>query len=1041
MLNRIIRFALAQRLFILSTAAVLLVYGLLIVPRLDVDIFPDLNRPVVTIFAEAPGLAPEEVETLVTLPLETLVNGAANVQRVRSASTAGLALVFVEFDWESDIYLDRQIVAERLQLAEGQLPSGVIPTMGPISSLMGEIMLVGIVSSSGRSPLELRDLADWTLRPRLLSIPGVAQVTAIGGSVGQYQVLVQPDRLLQYGLSLTDVEEAVAAANLNTSGGYLVTEDREHLVRNLGNVTSAADLERAVVATRHAVPVTLKDIARVTLGPQVKRGDAGVNAKAGVILSVQKQPGADTLALTEALDRAFDGLAATLPPDIQVDRTLFRQSSFISSAIGNVRIALRDGAIIVAIVLFLFLLNVRTTVITLTAIPLSFCVTAILMYWFGLSVNTMTLGGLAIAVGEVVDDAIVDMENVFRRMRENRLSATPRPVLQVVFEASSEVRNSIVFATIIVVLAFLPLFFLSGIEGRMFSSLGVAYIVSILASLVVSLTLTPVLCSYLFSSSRAIRAERDTALVRWLKRQDTRVVLVGLRHSGTVLVGALICFLVAVSLFFVMGREFLPPFAEGTLTVNVSARPGISLDASNALGRAAEVALLSVPEVTSTGRRTGRAELDDHAEGVHSSEIDVVLGPSERSRDEILQSVRDSLKSLQGVTLNVGQPISHRLDHILSGVQAQVAIKLFGPDLTRLRATATLIQDAIGEVPGVVDVAVEQQTLIPQIQIRIDRAAAARYGLQVGPTNALLETALNGRVVSQAVGESRRIDLVVRLDEPFRNSVAALRGLLVDGPNDVKVPLAAIAEIASSSGPNQILRENAQRRIVVQCNVAERDLGSVVTDIQQAVAAAVTLEPGYFIEYGGQFESQQQATRLIGLLSILSVAMIFAALYGHFRSTRLALQVMASIPLAIIGGVIAIFASGGTLSVASLVGFITVAGISARNSIMMLSHYLHLMAHEGESFDREMIIRGSLERLVPVLMTGLTTGLAMLPLALGGGVPGSEILQPVAVVILGGLVTVTILDQLLTPALFYTFGCPPAMRQHAELAPPTVAAD
>ena len=525
MLNRIIRFALAQRLFILSTAAVLLVYGLLIVPRLDVDIFPDLNRPVVTIFAEAPGLAPEEVETLVTLPLETLVNGAANVQRVRSASTAGLALVFVEFDWESDIYLDRQIVAERLQLAEGQLPSGVIPTMGPISSLMGEIMLVGIVSSSGRSPLELRDLADWTLRPRLLSIPGVAQVTAIGGSVGQYQVLVQPDRLLQYGLSLTDVEEAVAAANLNTSGGYLVTEDREHLVRNLGNVTSAADLERAVVATRHGVPVTLKDVARVTLGPQVKRGDAGVNAKAGVILSVQKQPGADTLALTEELDRAFDGLAATLPPDIQVDRTLFRQSSFISSAIGNVRIALRDGAIIVAIVLFLFLLNVRTTVITLTAIPLSFCVTAILMYWFGLSVNTMTLGGLAIAVGEVVDDAIVDMENVFRRMRENRLSATPRPVLQVVFEASSEVRNSIVFATIIVVLAFLPLFFLSGIEGRMFSSLGVAYIVSILASLVVSLTLTPVLCSYLFSSSRAIRAERDTALVRWLKRQDTRVVL------------------------------------------------------------------------------------------------------------------------------------------------------------------------------------------------------------------------------------------------------------------------------------------------------------------------------------------------------------------------------------------------------------------------------------------------------------------------------------------------------------------------------------
>jgi len=1041
MLNRIIRFALAHRLLIVSVSAVILVYGLLLVPRLDVDIFPDLNRPVVTIFAEAPGLAPEEVETRVTLPLETLVNGAANVRRVRSVSSAGLALVFVEFDWDTDVYLDRQIVAERLQLAAGQLPAGVVPTMGPISSLMGEIMLVGVISSSGRSPLELRSLADWTLRPRLLSIPGVAQVTAIGGSVGQYQVLVQSDRLLRYDLSLTDVEQAVAAANLNTTGGYLVTPDREHLVRNLGTVEGAADLEQAVVTTRNGVPVTLKDVARVTLGPQVKRGDAGVNGKAAVILSVQKQPGADTGALTAELDRAFDSLAAALPPDIQIDRSLFRQATFISSAIGNVRTALRDGSIIVAIVLFLFLLSVRTTAITLTAIPLSFCVTAILMYWFGLSVNTMTLGGLAIAVGEVVDDAIVDVENVFRRLRENRLSAAPRPILQIVYEASSEVRNSIVFATVIVVLAFLPLFFLGGIEGRMFSSLGVAYIVSILASLAVSLTLTPVLCSYLFSGTRAIRAEADTPLVRWLKRQDRKIILVGLRYSGAVLIGALVCFLIAASLFLLMGREFLPPFTEGTLTVNVSAPPGISLEASNAIGRAAELSLLSVPEVTSTGRRTGRAELDDHAEGVHSSEIDVVLGPSERSREEILQAVRGSLGSLQGVTLNVGQPISHRLDHILSGVQAQVAIKLFGPDLARLRATAGQIDEAIRQVPGVVDVAVEQQTLVPQIQIRIDRAAAARYGLQVAPTNELLETALNGRVVSQAIDESKRIDLVVRLDEPFRNDIEALRGLLVDGRQGAKVPLAMIADISSTTGPNQILRENAQRRIVVQCNIAGRDLGSVIADIQQAVGAAVNLEPGYFIEYGGQFESQQQATRLIGVLSILSITLIFGALYSHFGSTRLALQVMATIPLAIIGGVIAIFASGGTLSVASLVGFITVAGISARNSIMMLSHYLHLMAYEGESFDKTMIVRGSLERLVPVLMTGLATGLALIPLALGGGVPGSEILQPVAMVILGGLVSVTILDQLVTPALFYTFGCPPALREPAAAAPVSIAVD
>jgi CzcA family heavy metal efflux pump len=1024
MLDRVIRFSLGNRPLVVSLSALILVYGVLVFPRLDVDIFPDLNRPVVTIFAEAPGLAPEEVESLVTLPLETLVNGATNVQRVRSTTSAGLALLYVEFDWNTDVYVDRQIVAERLQLAAGHLPDHVVPTIGPISSLMGEIMLVGLVSSSGRSPLDLRTFADWTIRPRLLSVPGVTQVTAIGGGVAQYQVLVRADRLQQLGLSFKEVEEAVAAANLNTTGGYLIASGREYLVRNLGNVGTVADLEQAVVTTRHGVPVTLKDVARVTMGPQVKRGDAGVNGKPGVILSIQKQPGANTTALTAQLDRAFDALAASLPSDIQVDRTLFRQASFIESAIANVRTALRDSTLIVAVVLFLFLLNVRTTAVTLTAIPLSFVTSGIVMYLLGLSVNTMTLGGLAIAVGEVVDDAIVDVENVFRRLRENRLSTAPRPVLEVVFAASSEVRNSIVFATVVVVLAFLPLFFLGGIEGRMFSSLGIAYIVSVLASLVVSLTLTPVLCSYLFAASRAMRSDADSRLVRWLKQVDVHLIRFGLRHAGTVVVVALLCFLVAVSLFLAMGREFLPPFAEGTLTVNVRAQPGISLEASNAIGQTAERALLALPDVASTGRRTGRAELDDHAEGVHNSEIDVVLAPSRRTREAILGAVREGLASLQGVTLNVGQPISHRLDHILSGIQAQVAIKVFGPDLDRLRSTAGAIEQAIRGVSGVVDVATEPQTLIPQIQIHIDRTAAARYGLQVGPTNQLLESALNGRVVSQAVDETKRIDLVVRLDEPFRNDAAALQRLLIDGPQGTKVPLSSIARVTTAAGPNQILRENALRRIVVQCNTAGRDLGSVIADIQRAVGQSVELPPGYFIEYGGQFESQQQATRLIGWLSLVSILLIFGALYGHFRSVRLALQVMATIPLAIIGGVIAIFMSGGTLSVASLVGFITVAGIGARNSIMMLSHYLHLMAHEGEAFDRTMIERGSLERLVPVLMTGLTTGLAMLPLAFAGGVPGSEILQPVAIVILGGLASVTLLDQLVTPALFYHFGCP-----------------
>jgi CzcA family heavy metal efflux pump len=1034
MLNRIIRFSLANRLLVVSLSALVIVYGLLLVPRLGVDIFPDLNRPVVTIFAEAPGLAPEEVESLVTLPLETLVNGAPNVQRVRSVSSIGLALVFVEFDWNTDIYLDRQIVSERLQLAAGQLPEGVVPTMGPISSLMGEIMLVGLTSRDGStSPIELRTLADWTIRPRLLGIPGVAQVTAIGGGVAQYQVLVDPNQLLQYGLSLGDVEQAVAGSNRNSTGGYLIDGPREFLVRNLGRVQTASDIQQTVIATRTGVPVTVGDIGRVVVGPQVKRGDAGVNGGPGVILSVQKQPGADTLALTDALDRAFQELGGALPAGVEINRNIFRQGDFIGAAIGNVEEALRDGGIIVAVVLVLFLLNLRTTFITLTAIPLSFLVTAIVMYWAGISVNTMTLGGLAIAIGELVDDAIVDVENVFRRLRENRHAEHPRPVLQVVYEASSEVRNSIVFATIIVVLAFFPLFFLSGIEGRMFAPLGVAYIVSVLASLVVSLTLTPVLCSYLLGAKARLRQE-DSPFVRWLKRQDTRLIRLGLRHPWGVIAGALVCFVIALAVFPLMGREFLPPFTEGTITVNVIAEPGISLDASNALGARAERMILSIPGVASTGRRTGRAELDEHAEGVHYSEIDVVIGQTGGHREQVMSAIRERLSTLQSVELNIGQPISHRLDHILSGIQAQIAIKLFGSDLEELRSKAREIQQAIQQVPGVVDVAVEKQTRIPQVQVRLNRAAAARYGLQVGQTNEILETALNGRVVSQAIDEAKRLDLLVRLDDPFRNDLEAFRRLLIDGPDGSKVPLALVADVSIADGPNQILRENAQRRIVVQCNTAGRDLGSVIADVRQVLGNRVSFEPGYFLVYGGQFESQQEATRLIALLSFISIGLMFAVLYGHFRSTRLTLQIMANIPFATIGGVIAIFLSGGTLSVASLVGFITLAGISARNGIMMISHYLHLMKYEGEAFDERMIVRGSLERLVPVLMTALTTGLAMLPFALAGGEPGKEILQPVAVVILGGLLSATLLDQFVTPALFYKFGRPAAVAHQRRTA-------
>jgi CzcA family heavy metal efflux pump len=1030
MLNRIIRFSLEHRLLVLGTAAFLLVYGTYVVlTQLAVDIFPDLNRPTVTVFTEAPGLAPEEVEVQVTLPLEYALNGATDVERIRSQSGVGLSLLFVEFSWDSDIYRDRQIVAEKLELARSRLPAGLTPILGPISSIMGEILLVAVHAEDSRaSAMEIRTLADWVIRPRLLAVPGVSQVTVIGGDVRQYQILASTDRLRQYGVTLHELEAAVANSNQNTSGGFLVSPNREFMIRNVGRTASLEEIGETVVAYRNEQPIYVRDVARLQFGPPVARGSAGLNGSPAVILSVYKQPNAGTIPLTRSVEEALASLRGSLPAGVMLDAQVFRQSDFIERAIDNVKEGLWLGGILVGLVLFLFIWNFRTTLISITAIPMSFLITFLFMRLFDLSINTMTLGGLAVAIGDVIDDAIVDVENVYRRLKENKERGEPKPALQVVFEASSEIRNSIVYATLIIILVFTPLFFLSGVEGRMFAPLGVAFIVSLLASLLVSLTLTPVMSYYLLPRAGFMDEPGDAFLVRWLKEQQTRLLGFTLPNAWEVLVVAAFLVFFAVAFIFPMGREFLPPFNEGTLTVNVLAEPGISLPESDEIGRLAERKILEVPGVRSTGRRTGRAELDEHAEGVYYTEIEVNLDPGAggaAAKDAIIAAIRDKLSILPGVAVNIGQPISHRLEHMQSGVRAQIAVKLFGPDLAVLREKAAELESVMKTVPGMVDVSVEPQSLVPEVVVEVDRRRAAAYGLQVAEVNQVLETALQGRTASQVLDGQRVYDVVVRLDESYRNDLQAIGDVLIDTPGGGKIPARQIASISVRNTPNQIWRENAQRRIAVQANVAGRDLRSAVTELSERVAAQVSLPSGYFIVYGGQFEFEQDATRLILILSIFAALGVFLLLYGHFRFARVALQVMANIPLALVGGVIAVyFMSDGILSVASLIGFISVGGIATRNGIMMVSHYIHLVRYEGEGFDEKMITRGTLERLRPVLMTALTAILGVLPLVFARGEAGKELLQPIATVIAGGLVVSTLLDWAVTPALFHKFGKP-----------------
>jgi len=1063
MLNKLIQFSLRNRLFVVASAALVMVYGVFTLINLPVDVLPDLNRPRVTIFLEANGMAPEEIEAQVTLPVETSLNGAPGVEVVRSVASPGLGLVFVEFEWSTDVYRARQLTAEKLQTV--LLPNKIVPVMAPISSVMGQFMMIAVTADT-TSAADIRTLSDFTIRRRLMSIKGVSQVVPIGGEKLQYQVLISPEKMRQFNISINEIDDALQLTNINTTGGFV--DDRkgtEVLIRNIARANTLEDLSNTVVTEKGNAPVLLKQVADLKFGGPIKRGDGSLNGKPAVILSIEKQPGANTLTLTTEIIKAIEDIQKSIPTDVKINTDVFQQKNFIENSLTNVEHALRDGFILIVIILFLFLLNFRTTIITLTAIPLSLIITAIVFKMFNISINTLTLGGLAIAIGELVDDAIVDVENVFRRLKENWVREHPQPLMKVIYEASSEVRNSIVFATIIVVLVFLPLFYLQGIEGKIFAPLGIAYITSILASLVVSLTVTPALCSYLLGAPKNLRhvnlrfwkkrknsggqeaiinnsngpapsrlgsaspdflgagGEDASSLVKWLKKQDAKMLHWGLKRPKLIIGIAIGLIIAAMSVIPFFGTEFLPPFNEGSFTINLSTPASTSLEEANKIGTIAEKQILKVPGVLLTARRTGRAELDEHAEPPSNSEIEVALKPGfVKSRDVVLAQIRKKLDVLKGVTVNIGQPISHRLDHLLSGVRAQVAIKIFGNDLTELRGSAAQLKEMVNNIPGVVDLQIEKQVLVPQLIIKINRQAVQRYGLQVGKVAEDIEIFYNGKISSQILDGQKSFDILLRTTDSARQDLDAVGNTQISLPNGSLIPLQQIATIELENGINSIYHENTLRRIVISCNVQGRDLGTTVKEMQQKVNADLKLPQGYFVQWGGQFESQQSASKLIGILSIFSFLGIFLVLFSHFKSFRIVLQIMLNIPLALIGSVIALLVTGGTFSIATLVGFITLTGIASRNGIMMISHYIHLVQYEGETFGDKMIIRGSLERLVPVLMTALVAALALIPLTLDASAPGKEILYPVATVILGGLISSTLLDIIVTPVVFKQFG-------------------
>lgn len=1021
MLSSIIRYSLNHRLATVATTALLIVYGLVALSKLPVDVFPDITKPTVTVMTEAHGLAPEEVESRVTALIEAQLSGVPGVERIRSQSGIGLSAIYVEFQWGTDIYRSRQLVQERLSLAKERLPRDVAPVMGPIGSLMGQIQQIAVTSST-LSPIEIRSFAEWVLRPRLTMIHGVAQVISIGGGLKQYQVLASAEKLNRSQISMEQVDRVLSQISQNTTGGFLEKEKQEYLIRNIGVVQTVQDLENTLIGLHFGRPVLIKDVAEVRIGQRFKRGDGSFNGGPAVIMTIQKQPGADTVAITRAVDAAIEGMRATIPAGVQINASVFKQANFIEASIDGIKAKLRWGTVLVFVILLVFLANLRMSVVTLTAIPVSFLVTAIVFWISGLTVNTMTLGGLAIAIGELVDDSIVDVENVYRRLKENARLSQPRPLLRVIYEASMEVRSSIVLATGIIALVFLPVFNLQGLEGRMFVPLGIAYLTALSASLLVSLTITPVLCSYVLQVKEA--GVSETRFVQLLKRWDRCVLEWALPHARVVLVFAVVLFLAGISLIPFMGRDFLPKFNEGTAMISVALTPGVSLTESNRVGLLAEKLIAQSPEVRSTSRRTGRAELDEHAMGVHVSEIDVDFNEGGRAREIVLSEIRDRLKAeFPTFGVSVGQPLSHLIDHMLSGVSAAVAIKVFGPDLRQLRMLGHEVKQAIQTVPGLVDLKTETQGLIPQIKVHVLRPEAAKWGLNPGEITNLLEAALNGEVVGQIIEGTQVHDVFFQFDSSSKTSIEAIeKTTLKVMPDGHRVSLSDVADVYESDGPNEINRENGQRRMVISGNVSGRDLGSLVAEIENAIKTKVKFPTGYYVVYGGQFENQQRATEkilLFGLIALLGIALI---LFGHFRSKMIAAQIMVTIPLAFTGGMFCLFFAERTITVASLIGFITLCGVASRNGIMMIDHYLHLMSREGESFTKEMIVRGSQERLIPVMMTALVASLALLPLVFAKGQPGSEVLYPVAVVIVGGLVTSTLLDMIVTPTLFFWIG-------------------